>query len=1079
MNRYSFYAFALLNLILLKVLYCQNSSAMFKRFSIEDGLSHLNVYDIIEDQYGFIWIATEDGLNAFDGYSFTIYRNEKDNPNSLTNDFTTQLLEDSEGNIWVGTINGLNRLNPKTLEITRFEHNPGDPNSIVDPYVYSMFEDDKKRIWIGTKNGISIYQPESDNFLSLKSDPEKDRLFPGKSVRDIIQDKEGNIWMATNNGIVKTSDGGMSFFHYTTGSNQGLDLSHNEARSLHIDARNQLWIGFVNGGVDMFDLQTNIKTHFNDGNSSQINFHTSIVNHIFEMQPGEVWFVTDKGLVNYQPDRTFKHYKHHPGDNTSLSSDFLRKAIVDSNNNLWVGSLFGGISLLTSNNQFKHYKHIPGDASSLSGRFASVFAESPDGLLAIGTDGDGLNFYHEESDGFTHLMHKENHQTGLSSNKIYALEFDGNDKLWTGTWAGGLNCLDLKTNKVMHYKHDPSDSNSLPSNGIYDVFQDSQDNIWVATWMSGLCKFNPLTNDFTSFQGHWKTEHAVEVSTVDQITEDAEGNLWMISVTDGLIRFNYDEDKVDQYPVLDESGNITTLNDILKDAKDRIWIATDSWGLAQFDKKKGKFIYFNEEEGLNGSSVKSLEEDDDGFIWMSTNRGLSRFDPEQKHFENHTIDDGLHINFYLLRNSLKLSSGELLFGSTNGFIRFFPDQMTAQRNYPSLYFTDFKLLEGSNSAKEVEVNSGFPIIKEAINLDYDQNFFSIEFVGLSYVDTKKNQYQYRMVGVQDEWTNAGTKRIAEYTNLDPGEYDFEVMVSNSDGVWNPNKKSLKIIIEPAFWDTIWAYILYVIALGGIIVLIFYWRTYEMHKRRIQLTKQVKAKEKELRETHNHLVHAEKMASLGVLAAGVGHEINNPLNYIKMGLDNIQEELKEVPKINSDVINSCIEIMGQGVSRVAKIVKSLSHFSRVGEDQTEECDISKIIENCLEILSSKSKNVTVVKKYEDNTTIILGNEGKLHQAFLNIISNGLQAMDYKGNLRISAYIENSNLVTSIKDDGEGIDEEHLDKIGDLFYTTKPPGQGTGLGLFITYSIVKEHKGTVEVISQPGAGAEFIVKLPTSK
>ena len=279
------------------------------------------------------------------------------------------------------------------------------------------------------------------------------------------------------------------------------------------------------------------------------------------------------------------------------------------------------------------------------------------------------------------------------------------------------------------------------------------------------------------------------------------------------------------------------------------------------------------------------------------------------------------------------------------------------------------------------------------------------------------------------------------------------------------------------WNTPFAYTMYSISTIGAIALVFYWRVYTLRKQKKALAEEVSKKTEELRQVHDQLMQSEKMASLGLIAAGMGHEINNPLNYIKNGLAGVRLELEKSKNAHQEKVGAYFEIVEQGISRVADIVKSLSHFSRVGKDHAEMCNIEEILSNCLVLLSNKSKQACIKTEFQvGEQALIRGNEGKLHQAFLNILSNGLQATKFKGSLYVQTLLSDDHYEVSIKDDGEGIPEENMSKIDEPFFTTKAPGEGTGLGLFITYSIIRAHKGSIKVLSKLEEGAEFIIRLP---
>ncbi len=1061
----------------------QQRDVKFTRYGVDQGLSQNNVIDIIEDRLGFIWVGTEDGLNVFDGYAFTTFRKDQEDSTSISDNWVRCLLEDSSGYIWAGCINGLNRFDPDTRTFRHYRYDPSDSNGLVNPVVNAAFEDSNGNLWFGTEGGLSVYRSETDDFRNIPRDLDVPDGFHSGTVLEIDEDQQGRIWIATEDGLSMTSDFGMSMENYTVASYGQIPgappISSNNIRTLHVDSKNQLWLGHLKTGLDVVDLATNVGHNYRYQESNATSLSNDYVKKILETAPGELWVATDQGLNLYRDGGAFTVYENDPNDEYSLGSDIMNSVMVDRNRNLWVATRLGGVSLgLLDESKFTLFKHKPGDPMTLSSNYTAGFAQSPSGTLAVATDGGGVNFYDANTGNFSSLQHEIGNPHSLTSNKVLALEYDGEKGIWIGMWSGGVDYYDFGTRNFRHYRHEEGNTRSLSSNNIFEFFTDANGTLWVGTWGNGMLRYNPETDDFTSFFNKRDKHHDLKIETVNKIEQDQHGNLWIASEFNGLFKYNPATDEAAHYQPRDSQGEIVKqyMYALLVDSQDRVWVGTGSSGLSLLDRETGTFSYFTRKDGLPNDGVVGILEDDQGLLWLSTNWGICRFDPERKTFKNFDKSDGLQGNQFMPRNSLKLASSELLFGGNNGFNRFSPNLIQENKIEPLVYITDFKLFNKAISIGPGEILKKNLLLTSELSLNYDQNFFSLEFVGINYKHSEKNQYRYILEGFDDDWIEAGMQRKVSYTNVDPGEYVFKVMASNNDGIWNNEPRSLSITVTPAPWDTPLAYVLYVIGGIGMVLSIFYWRMYALRRRRAELAQEVRVKTLELREARDQLVHSEKMASLGVIAAGIGHEINNPLNYIKNGLEGVRRELNKHAATELGKAKVYFDIVEEGVGRVSKIVKSVAHFSRIGEDGKEACEIEEIIDNCLIILSNKAKNATMTVDYKAPGALVQGNEGKLHQAFLNVISNALDATGPRGQISISTFSNEKNVVVSIKDDGVGIPEENLLKIGDPFFTTKPPGQGTGLGLFIAYSIVQQHHGNVKVTSTLGEGAEFMIELP---
>lgn len=822
-------------LVLSFVAFSQSLDLKFERFTVDEGLSHNNVKTIMVDKYGFVWLGTEDGVNIFDGYSFQTFRHDPADSTSISDNWARAMIEDHQGNVWLGAVNGLNKYDPKTKNFKWYKSNDQDSRSLVHPVVNALFIDSNETIWIGTEGGISLYNEASDDFSKLNDNP-KDG-FSGGVIIQMAEDQQGRVWIATDKGLSVTGDRGKTFKNYASSSNTSnpFPILADDVRSIHVDQQNNLWVGYLERGLQIVNLTNwsvrQFEHQVNDPNSLSNNY----VKAIKETASGQVWIATDKGLNLYQSDR-FQVFENDPNNEYSLGSDIMNNLVVDENRNLFVATRLGGLSMASlEKEKFAWYKNIPGDPRSLSSNYTAGFAESPDGSWAVATDGGGINLYDAETNAFRSIQNNPADNNTISTNKVLALLYDDNDHLWVGMWDGGVNRIDLRTGWIKKYRHDPNDRSSISSDNIFHLFKNSKNQIWVGTWSAGLNKYNRETDDFTSFFNDWDDDHKESIGTINRIEEDSEGTLWIGSEFDGLLMFNEDQNKVRMYEDMDAEGNLIRhyIHGLLVDSQDRVWIGTGAAGLVQLDKVTGKFNYFTQKDGLPNNGVVGILEESPDVIWLSTNYGLSRFNIKDKTFNNFDKSDGLQSNQFMPRNYLQLSSGEMLFGGNSGFNRFFPKDIKKNMAKPRVHLMDFKLFNESMTIGKDEILQQNILLTEEITLDYDQNFFSIDFVGLNYKYSEKNQYRYILEGLDDEWVEAGTERKVSYTNVDPGTYTFMVTASNNDGIWNEVPRTLKIEILPPFWATWWFRTLSIVLLTSLGV----W----LYKRRLNQLKRDKEK----------------------------------------------------------------------------------------------------------------------------------------------------------------------------------------------------------------------------------------------
>lgn len=755
----------------------------------------------------------------------------------------------------------MNRYNPKTKTFKRYTTKEDDPNSIAHPVINALLVVSNGDLWVGTSEGIAIYKQESDDFINIPVSNQPGKLQTG-SIIQMAEGQDGKIWIAHNQGLSMTADGGKTFNYYKQGKKQGLiDLASNNVRAVMVDQLNRLWIGYFEKGLDLVNFKKQELTRFQSSENDPKSISDNYVKSIVESAPGEIWVATDNGLNLYR-NNTFQVFENDPNDEYSLGSDIMNSVVVDKNRNLWVATRLGGLSKADLRGEkFKWIRNRPGDPTSLSSNYTSGFAESPSGMLAVATDGGGVNLLNQTTNNFTQLRHRNNDAASLANDKVLALQFQGDEGLWIGMWNGGLDHYDLNTGRIKHYKNDPNDPKSISSDNIFQLYQDSKQNLWVGTFLGGVCRYNPETDDFTRYFHDEDTLHGVRAETINKIDEDQQGNLWFATEFEGVVSYNPNNDQARQFRATDENGELIRhyLYSLLIDSQNRVWVGTGNSGLVQVNRNTGEYTYFTTDDGLPNDGVMGILEESKDKLWLSTNFGISRFDLSSNSFKNYDKSDGLQGNQFVPRNSLKLASGEMLFGGNNGFNRFSPENIIENKVVPAIYLTDFKLFN-----KSLEIGANSPLkqniqFTESIILNHDQNFFSIEFVALNYVHSEKNGYQYMLERFDENWIESGTERKVSYTNVDPGKYTFMVKASNNDGLWNETPRTLQIEILPPFWQTWWFRTLVAALIIGLSIWLYRRRLNQLKRDREKLeakvdeaTKQVMAQNEQLKKESERL-----------------------------------------------------------------------------------------------------------------------------------------------------------------------------------------------------------------------------------
>ncbi|UCE05776.1 MAG: SpoIIE family protein phosphatase [bacterium] len=822
-------------------LYAQINDIEFECISLEQGLSQTTVWAIMQDSKGFMWFGTADGLNKYDGYSFTIYNHDPLDSTSISENRIIAIYEDKSGTLWIGTDGGgLNRLvlseaegfDRETEKFTHYQNDPSNPNSLSDNHILSIHEDKAGALWIGTEyGGFNRFDRETERFEPYKHDPLNPNSLSSNHIVRICEDKTGVLWIGTNNGLNKFDKEHEVFTHYQNDPTVENSLSHNQINAIYEDKSGTVWIGTDNGlnKVVQSELEGYDKTgvkfvHYNHNPMNPNSLSDSTIWSIYEDKSGTLWIGTAKGGLNKlvlsevegsdKEIETFVHYKNEPYDPNSLSNNGVRCIFEDCCGVLWIGTNGGGLNKFNRfKEKFVHYKNDPNNLNSLSNNRVYAFCQDKAGLLWIGTTrGGGLNKFDREKGTFFHYKSDPSNPYSLSHDNVISIYEDRFEVIWIGTFGGGLNKFDRETKKFEHFKHDPVDTNSLSDNVVRIIFEDQSGTLWIGTDYGGLNKFDREKKTFRRYNHDPQNDNSLSNNSVRAIYEDHSGALWIGTYGGGLNRFDRSSERFMHYkhdpanPKSLSHNNVLSIYEDPTDGGSTLWIGTYGGGLNKLvlskvegsDRIKVEFTYFTKNVGLPNNIVYGILSDDQGNLWLSTNKGLSKFNPQTETFINYDVNDGLQSNEFNTGAYYKSSSGEMFFGGINGFNAFYPDRID-NPYIPPVVITKFKKF---SKIVRSDISD-----TEEIELSYRDNYLSFEFVALDYTNPQQNQYRYRMEGFDEDWIDAGTRRFATYTNLDPGEYVFKVKGSNSDGKWNEQGVSIKIIIKPPFWKTWWFIIL--------------------------------------------------------------------------------------------------------------------------------------------------------------------------------------------------------------------------------------------------------------------------------
>lgn len=791
--------------------YAQVRDIKFHHITVDHGLPSNTVNSVITDSRGFIWIATENGVGRFDGYSITTFRAKDNDSLTINSNITYVVFEDKQERLWIGSERGLDLYNRK---LDRF-----DKHFFNRIPIRAIYQDSKGTLWIGSDDGLYRYNESVSNFTKTFAEMFDTNDVVYNTIASIIEDRNGKLWIGTSNGVCVIDIRNNSYKQFTHNKNKIGSLSENNVRKIVEDQKGRIWIATYGGGLNLFQPGSGIFRVYKHDIKNENSIATDLLPSLWANEDGTLWIGTDgKGIDVFDPDKEiFSHVVHSPYNSRSLNNNVIRSINSDKRGGVWVGTYNGGINFFNQNAEvFFHYRvpTVNGNSSVTS------FAEEPNGNIWIGTDGGGLSYFNRATGQFTNLYHDEKNKNSLSDNRIISLQIDNNNELWIGTYLGGLCRYNPKTKTFKRYCK--GDGSGLSDNVIWALLIDSERRVWAGT-NDGLNLFHTETNSFTSLNIN---NSNLSNNMVRCLFEDDKKRLW-VGTQRGL---NIQEKGGTQFTVItsDNSKENNLSNDWIRtinnDRNGNIWIGTFAGGINLYDELSNSFLSRGEKDGLPDNMISAIQADESNNLWISTGRGLAYLDTKNRTFRNYNTIGGLQDYQYNINASYVTHRGEFLFGGNNGFTLFIPEVIKGIKSNkypPRVALTSMRIF----NKEVIPGEEGSPLTQQInetdhILLDYDQNVITFDFSALNFIQPERNQYAYKLDGFEKDWNYIDNKRSATYTNLEPGSYTFSVKASNNDGIWNDEGHHLRIDILPPFWGTWWfkTLLLTVSIIAGLLVL---------------------------------------------------------------------------------------------------------------------------------------------------------------------------------------------------------------------------------------------------------------------
>nr|WP_294903004.1 two-component regulator propeller domain-containing protein [uncultured Lacibacter sp.] len=1063
-------------LLLLAVVYTGYTQQTNAFISISDELVNNEVTSVIQDKNGFMWFGTRGGLQCFDGYGMKLLKNDFGKGSNLLSQSIEVLQNGKQNNIWIGTKSGgLSGYNLKTGKISNYSNQTANTTGFNADYILSILDTDSEKLFIGTWKGFQYLNKKTGEFTILNS------IW---KTFDIQTDDNNGYWLATNSGLKHLNRQLVNDVSYNFGI-----PAINITAVVKDKRQNCLWLGTWDQGLLQFDLRT----------------------------------------------KEVRQYKHQKANTSSLSSNNTYRLLLDSKGTLWVGTWGGGLNRFNrATGSFEKIElSVPGIYTS-DNQIILTIQEDPSGLLWVGTDGTGVFKFDLNQKKFTNIGYGNKINPLQGSTHVLSVFVDPFNKLWLATKGGGIqystdwvhfNKLTIET-KEINSPALPYESrtflqtgdylwigtnkglirivNKGSKPGSYDVFlprlkdstsisgkkitmlvKDAAGKIWIGTQESGLSYISGYDKNqqpvFKNYLPAYAVKGALQNERVSCLLVDSKNRLW-IGTYKGLHLYQPATDQFQLFVQTNEPKNSISNNTILCLAEDKygnVWAGTQ-YGLNKItgiENGKLKVSSFTMKEGLPSDYVHAVIPDKAGHIWVSTNKGIVRFNQSNKSFAVFDKRDGVQSIVFSENASYKDANGRFFFGGLEGLTYFFPDSIAISQFYPPIYFTNLKINNLPYEYGKDEVDSSVldkPFYEtKTITLNYKENIVSIEFAALDYHAPDKNEYMYKLEGFHDEWVYAGNNRLVSFTNLNPGTYHLKVKASNSDKVWSKAGHELEIKVLPPPWKTWWAYSLYVA-----VFIFLLWLTRHLGLRQAALKNQLALTEHARKQEQEMADYKER------LFTNISHEFRTPLTLILGPLDDLLQRRKF-----ETAVEKSLRLIQKQSKRMLRMVNQLLDFQKAEAGSLKlSLQPGEMVSFCQDIFilfsdEATRRNITYRFIAEEKYLSVTFDHNKLEIIVFNILSNAFKFTPNGGSITLAVKRNQDQYCEiSVQDTGKGIPPNELERIFDRFYRGKEEDattiSGTGIGLAFVKELTALHKGTIQAKSDGVNGSLFTVILPTT-
>ncbi len=1030
---------------------------------------------MVQDDYGFLWIGTLGGLNRYDGLDFKIYKHDDVDTTALTDNRINDLLIDGQRRLWVATYNDLHLFDYQNDSFLPVRPQKSD---LATTDALSLIELPNGKLLVGTLHGI--YQYDSASGSLVRPDFAGMEMINNRPIQKIMKAQDGKLWLGSDDGIYWVDEDKI-----TNAPLGGVEIAN---VTDIVEGNGSLWISTRYNGLFEYTptAAAPTVTHYKQ---NQANAYGLNSNNIFDLflEGSHLWIGTETGGLNLLDlsEKLFYHYEKDIADVEALQSNSIWSVYRDLSGNMWVGSNNQGV--FQCDPYAAKFEHVsPRGVEEVRLQFGTVtsFVDVGDDLW-IGTDGGGISVWDRQENTFKTIDHHPHDPASLGSSEVIDLYKDSKGRVWVGLWNGGLNLFRPETDDFQVFLNRESDTTSIGSNMVFAIDEDRHGNLWMTTWGLGISQFKTETGQFFNIGYREFDDELLSSNLTYDIAIDNNGDIWVATLL-GLDRVrltdNYDFDITHFRLEFEPASGIlsSVINDLFIDNSGRLWVGTDK-GLNLYNEKQESFLGFTTTDGLPSNNIKSIIQDDENIFWVTTDNGIAKlnFERGRADVQSFSTFHGLQGKEFFLGATFKLSTGELFLGGVNGFNHFFPQDINKNPHAPSPQLVGFRLFNELVRPGDSDSPLTQTILTtKRLELEASQTVFSIDYKGVSFSNAEKNEYAFKLAGLESDWNYVGDRTVATYTNLDPGEYTFYVKSANYDQVWSQEHRALAITMLPPWWETWWARSLAVFFVVAVVLGYYGLRVRNFKRMQRALQKEVDRQTEELQRkneaielqsrdlqlANNELVELNNFKES--MTGMVVHDLKNPLNVV-LGLS----EDKENPKMRE--INASGHVMREIVSNMLDVQRfETAAFDLKLRDiylQTLVAAARKQVDYLL-----LSKDISVRLQLEEGVRVRVDAE-TAQRVFVNLLTNATKYSKSGSEIVVRSHRRDARCVVSVADYGKGIAATDLPHIFEKFWKGKPSKSSkigsSGLGLAFCKMAVEAHSGKLEVKSTPGKGSVF--------